>query len=499
MPSWLPASALFTVAGASALVGLAFFLAHRGQWRQSILVVAVAALLLRGYASADLALHQWDERYHALVAKPLIDTPLTPRLYPTPLLSYDHREWTSNYIWMHKPPLALWLQAASLKAFGVQELALRVPSVMISSGAVILTFYLGAMLFTPGVGLLAATFQAFNGFLVDLASGRRVSDHVDTLLIFLFELGILLALKWTRRGSTAAGVVLGAVCGLAYLTKSLPALLMLAVWAAMRRQTAAPLSSLWRELGIASVVAAVIAAPWTIYAALSFPLESGYERAEAWRRVTEVLENHGGPPWAYVAEMPRFFGELIYVPVAIAIWSVVRGRASPQRRALLLWAAIPYVVFSMCATKTPGYVMVAAPALFLVQADVWLWLWRKRQAASQITKRILLGTVMFLLAVLPARQLLEPTGPLEQRDRNPKWARDLRRLTARIGPENAVLFNVQRNIEAMFYTPYVVYPHLPSAAQARSLQQRGFKTYVFSDGSAPLSDLPPDVIVIRPE
>ena len=46
-------------------------------------------------------------------------------------------------------------------------------------------------------------FQTFNGFLVDLASGRRVSDHVDTLLIFLFELGILLALKGTRRSSAA--------------------------------------------------------------------------------------------------------------------------------------------------------------------------------------------------------------------------------------------------------------------------------------------------------
>jgi len=498
MPFWLPASALLTIAGASALFGLAFFLAHREQWRWSILAVALAALWIRGYASADLALHPWDERYHALVAKHLIDTPLTPRLYPTPLLSYDHREWTGNYIWMHKPPLALWLQAASLKTFGVHELALRLPSVVISSAAVVLTFYLGATLFTPGVGLLAATFQTFNGFLVDLASGRRVSDHVDTFLIFLFELGMLLGLKWIPRGSTPTGLILGAVCGLAYLTKSLPALLMLPVWAAMRRQSA-PQSSLWRELGIASAVAAVVAAPWTIYAALAFPIESDYERAEAWRRVTEVLEEHGGPPWTYVAEMPRFFGELIYVPVAIAIWFVLRGRSSPERRALLLWAAIPYAVFSMCATKTPGYVMVAAPALFLVQADVWLWMWQKRQAAPQVTRRILLGALMFLLAVLPARQLLEPTGPLEQRERNPKWARDLRRLTARIGPENAVLFNVRRSIEAMFYTPYVAYPHLPSAAQARSLQQRGFKTYVFSDGSAPLSDLPPDVIVIRPE
>ena len=494
---WLPISALLTVVGALALVGLAYYLAQRKQWGRSILAVAVAALLIRSYASADLALHQWDERYHALVAKNFIQTPLTPRLYPAPLLSYDYKEWTGNYIWMHKPPLALWLQAASMKIFGVHEFALRLPSVLLSTGAVVLTFYIGATLVGPAVGLLAAVFQTFNGFLVELTAGRRVSDHVDVLLIFLFELGILLALT-ARWNSALTGVLLGAACGFGYLTKSLPALLILPVWAAMRWQTA-PRLSLARELGVAGLVAAAIAAPWMLYAEFTFPLESGHERAEAWRRITEVLENHGGPPWRYVAEMPRYFGELIYVPIAVAIWSALRHRIGEGRRALLMWAAIPYVVFSACATKTPGYVMIAAPALFLVQADVWLSLWRKRRAHAQTARRILFAAMLFLLAVLPARHLLEPTGPLEQRERNPKKFRDLRRLTQRIGAENAVVFNVPANIEAMFYTPYVAYPYLPSADQARTLQQRGYKTFVLSDGSAPLSGLPPEVTVIRPE
>ena len=496
---WLPVSALLTVGGALTLVAFAYFLAHRQRWGYAIFAVAVAALCIRAYASADLALHPWDERYHALVAKNLIQAPLTPRLYPIPPLPYDYRTWTSNYIWMHKPPLALWLQAAAMKTFGVHEFALRLPSVLISTAAVVVTFYIGTILTTPAIGLLAAIFQTFNGFSVDLASGRRVSDHVDTLLIFLFELGILLALKGTRLNTTATGIGLGAACGLAYLTKSLPALLMLPVWAAMRQQAAAPLPSLLRELGIAGAVAAIIAAPWTIFTAITFPLESSHERAEAMRRITEVLEGHGGPLWLYVAEMPRFFGELIYVPIAIAIWLVLRSRNSDALRAFLLWAAIPYIVFSACATKAPGYVMTAAPAIFLVQADVWLWLWRKRLSEVQAAKRILFAVLLFALAVLPARQLLEPTGPLEERERNPQWARDLRRLTARIGAEKAVVFNVGQNIEAMFYTPYVAYPHLPDAAQARALQERGYKVYVFSDGSAPLSDLPDDVTVLGPE
>jgi 4-amino-4-deoxy-L-arabinose transferase len=497
MSLWLPTSAVVTILGALALLGLSYFLARRELWRLSILPVALAALLIRGYASADRALHPWDERYHALVAKNFIETPLTPRLYHTPVLPYDYRVWTSNHIWMHKPPLALWLQAASMKTFGVHELAMRLPSVVASTAAVVVTFSIGTVLFTPAVGLLASMLQTFNGFQVDLASGRRVSDHVDTLLILLFELGILVALK-ASRNSAATGVLLGAVCGVAYLTKSLPALLLPVVWAAMRLHTTR-WASLVKELGIAAAVALAIAAPWTIYTSLAFPLESRYEGSYAIRRITEVLEGHGGPPWWYVADMPRFFGELIYAPIAIAIWSAFRKGGSLEERSLLLWAAIPYVVFSACATKAPGYVMVAAPAIFLIQAVIWLSLWRTRQGCAHRAQRAALTLLLVLLAVLPARHLLEPTGPLEAREREPRWVHDLRRLPTLIGPERAVVFNVYRNIEAMFYTPYIVYPHLPSEVQTRALRRRGYRVYVFDAGASPLPDLPLDVTLIRPE
>ncbi len=462
-----------------------------------MVALGLSALLIRGYAAADRSLHPWDERYHALVAKNFIETPLTPRLYHTPVLPYDHRAWTGNYIWMHKPPLALWLQAASMKMFGVHEFALRLPSVLVSTAAVLVTCSIGTMLFTPAVGLLAGVFQTFNAFLVDLASGRRVSDHVDTLLIFLFELAILVSLKAARRNSIATGVILGVACGAAYLTKSFPALLILPVWAVMRF-TSATWRTVAREVGTAGIVAAAIAAPWSVYTAVTFPVESSHEQGEALRRITQVLENQGGPFWKYVADMPRYFGELVYVPVAIALWSVFRDR-NDVRRSLLLWVGIPYAAFSVCATKAPGYVMIAAPALFLLQADVWFSLWRTRQTSIRRVNRVLLTALLFLLAVLPARSLLGPTGPLERRERNPAWAQQLRQLNTQIGDRKAVIFNVRENIEAMFYTPYVVYEFVPTTGQVRDLRADGYQVYVFDDGSSPPQALPPDVPVIRPE
>ena len=73
-------------------------------------------------------LHLWDEQFHALVAKNLMADPLTPTLYRRPAIDYDFADWTKNHIWLHKPPLALWAMAASMRAFGVDAVAMRLPS-----------------------------------------------------------------------------------------------------------------------------------------------------------------------------------------------------------------------------------------------------------------------------------------------------------------------------------------------------------------------------------
>jgi 4-amino-4-deoxy-L-arabinose transferase-like glycosyltransferase len=328
------------------------------------------------------------------------------------------------------------------------------------------------------VGLVGAAFHAFNGFLVDLASGRRASDHVDTLLVLIVEAGMLATLITEKRRPRCAGVALGVACGLAYLTKSLPGLLLLPIWAVIRSQYL-PRAALLRDVAIAGSVALVIALPWTVYSATAFPQEWQHESLYAWRHVTEVLENQGGPPWQYVADMPRFFGELVYVPLAIAIASVFKGTAAPARRAMLLWIAVPYLLFSMMATKMPAYVMLTAPALFLVQAEFWLWLQSWRAAERGFWRKAVLTAAVIVLALFPARHLLSPTGPLEKRERDPQWTRDLRDLNQIIGDGKAVVFNVPAPIEAMFYTPYVVYKHMPTSEQVETLQARGYRIYVY--------------------
>lgn len=480
---WLPATSFLVTLGAFAMIFAAYLLALRKRWVAGALAVAGAALLMRAYAASDLALHPWDERYHALVAKHLIEQPLVPTLYADPLLPYDYRDWNSNHVWLHKPPLTLWLQAASMRVFGIAEIPMRLPSVLFATASVLVTFGIGCVLFSPRAGLVAATFQAFNGLLVDLGAGRRLSDHVDTLLIFVMELGIFATLVTDRRRPRFAGVVLGAACGLACLTKSLPGLLILPIWMVIRLQSS-PRTPLLRDLSVAGFVTALVALPWTIYAMSAFPLEWRHESSYTWRHMTHVVESQGGPPWWYLADMPREFGELVFVPLAFALVSVLKGTASPARRAMLSWVAVPYLLFSAMATKMPAYVMLAAPALFLIQADFWLALQQWRVAERRSWRKALLVVASVVFALLPARHLLSPTGPLEERERDPEWARDLRELNMLVGAGKAAIFNNPRPIEAMFYTPYVVYKHLPDRQQIDALRNRGYEVYVY-EGRTP--------------
>ena len=130
---WLPPGAIAVMFAAAVLFWISYRLAPAIVFTRAALTIALAAVLIRAYAGADLALHPWDERYHALVAKNLIANPLVPTLRLDPVLDYDFRNWESNHVWLHKPPLALWMQAASMRVFGVSEWPMRFPSLLVST------------------------------------------------------------------------------------------------------------------------------------------------------------------------------------------------------------------------------------------------------------------------------------------------------------------------------------------------------------------------------
>ncbi|HEY6321231.1 MAG TPA: glycosyltransferase family 39 protein [Thermoanaerobaculia bacterium] len=534
---------LAALAAAGLLFGYAWRAWRRGRPEAAAAAIVAAGLVLRMYAGCDLFLHTWDERYHALVAKHLVEHPLVPALYDHPVLPYDYRDWRSNHVWLHKPPLALWLMAAGMRLLGPDEIAMRLPSLLLSALAILLTYVIGSHLGGRRVGLPAAAFQAVNGYLLQLPGGRVAVDHVDNALIFFVELAILgavLQVRGWRRGpatelgtepGTAGGtggwpafllatLAIGAVCGLAVLTKWLPGLLPIPVWLALawRRQ---PPRRLAAGLLAMTAACAAVALPWQLYTRAAFPLEARWESAYNLHHLAVPIEGLGGSPLYYLAKMPRFFGELIYLPLGWFLVSLVypawrRSRRSlPSRRAgtpqpggeaapeggqalellpVAVWLLLPLVAFSLAATKLGGYIMIAAPALFIVEASFWLWLWDRRprrggardaRDARRVAAAALRWAALVLLPLLPLRYTVERMKIRPSYDRTPPWVRALRELPAQLGPGPVVLFHLDRPLEAMFYTPYIAYEGVPTPAQARHLLAAGYRVVVLDAAAAP--------------
>ena len=284
----------------------------------ALFLLLLSGLLLRFYLSADFQLHEWDERYHALVAKNMIESPFKPMLYKNPVLPYNYQNWIENHVWLHKQPLPFWFMAASLLLFGINEIALRIPSIMLSTIIILLIFHVAKYLFNRRVAFISAFLISINGLIIELAAGKVATDHVDIFFLFFVLLSIFFTVKFIQTKKIIFNLLIGVSVGLAILSKWLPALVVFPVYLAFiidsRKFT---FKEIIRNLFISIITCIVVFLPWQIYIANAFPLEAISERNFNYRHITEVLENHSHPLFYYFNNIRIIYGELIYIP---CIW-----------------------------------------------------------------------------------------------------------------------------------------------------------------------------------
>src|SRR5439155_1761778 len=147
---------------AAALCAIAAF-RLRGRPRMAAWLAALSGTVIALAMSMDDFLHAWDERYHAVVPRHPVLHPLVPTLYeqtPLPMAPV----WGSGHVWIHKPPLPLWLMAGTLRVLGTCELAIRLPSVLLLALCAYATARIGERLLDERAGLLgAAPWQIYLG------------------------------------------------------------------------------------------------------------------------------------------------------------------------------------------------------------------------------------------------------------------------------------------------------------------------------------------------
>lgn len=463
----------------------------RRNYTLALSLIILGGLLLRIFVASDPFLHEWDERYHALVAKNLMSFPFKPMLYENPVLPYDYRHWAGNHIWVHKQPLPLWCMAISLKCFGINEFALRLPSILLSTLAIYLTYRIGLYFLNHKLALLAAFLHAIHGLSIELTGGRVATDHFDLFFMFFIELSVFLSIIQVKENyqpliSSLIGIALGA----AILTKWLPALIVLPVWVLLRLHESVALKKILQHLMIIIGWAIIVAVPWQLYIFSKFPQEASWEYDFNVKHLTTALDGHGQPWYYHLDRLRIIFGELIYLPL---LWLVLKSWRLYQKRnfkllALLLWIWIPILFFSIAKTKMQAYTIFIAPAMFILTAFFWYYLNFYREKIFR-NSNYLGWLVASLFIVLPIRYAFERVKPFQQIERGPSWVQLLKSLDSKIDTSNAILFNTTRPIESMFYTELVAaYPQIPERAIIIELLGQGYDLYILKkDRILPLS------------
>ncbi len=468
---------IFTVIICLAGYTFAFLQYNRNRLIFALILLMICGFLLRIYAASDLYLHAWDERYHALVAKNLIDHPFKPMLYENPLLPYNYKQWAANHIWVHKQPVPLWTMALSMSIFGINEIALRLPSVLFTTLGIAITFYIAKYLFNKRVAIIAAFLYSIHGLIIELTAGRIATDHIDIFFLFFVQLAVLLSIRFIQTKNSLYNILCGLSIGMAILSKWLPALIVLPLWWLLILDSKK--FSLKEQLVnflLLCLIIIIVSVPWQLYIYAVFPLEAGWESSFNRKHIFEPLEGNGQPFYYHFDQIRMIYGELIYLPL---IWFFYKSLKRPQnyrRLMLFTWFVIPAIFFSLVQTKMKAYTLFTAPAIFIITAYFWDYLYRYR---NQIRFKYITYIVLILLIFLPVRYSIERIKPFSQRERNPAWAQELKELSKQLDDgANSVIFNSKYPIETMFYTRAVAYNKVPDREKLDELKRKGYRIYI---------------------
>jgi 4-amino-4-deoxy-L-arabinose transferase-like glycosyltransferase len=331
-----------------------------------------------------------DEPRYAQVAREM----LARHDWITPVL-YGHT-------WLEKPILLYWGEMLSYCAFGVSDMAARVPSAVAATLLVFGTF--AAVRRIRHDARLDAALMVGSGVLI-LGFARAAAT--DMLLAAPFALSLLAWFCWYQlayepiddspRSGRVFLILFYALNALAALAKgpiapALAALIVIAFCAAQRNPRA-----LLRTLDPVAIAAFfVIAAPWYVLVQIHTPeFFRVFFMQHNLARFGSNLYRHKQPFWYYipvalVGTLPwtvwllhglsdawkALRSQLRQAPAA-GVAAVAANTSLPDAPMvptftfeifLATWALVPIVFFSLSHSKLPGYILPSVPALLILGA-----------------------------------------------------------------------------------------------------------------------------------
>lgn len=358
----------------------------------------LAAVLIFGLNLGGVALRDWDEGIVAQVSREIWGGKLN-WLYPT----------IDSVPYLNKPPLVHWLIGLCFAIGGVSELTARLIPAMLTAASVPLLYAIARELF-PRRSIAIFSALVYLTLLPVVRHGRLAMLDGAVLCFLLGAMWCLLRSRRDLRYALGAGIGFGLIC----LTKGVMLGLLLGaigclflVWDTPRLLTS---GYLWGGLAIGTLpVAGWYFAQWLHYGQdfININLVS-----ESFRRISEPVSNHKGPPWYYILEIleSAWPWQLFYLQ---GLRLTLENRNFPGPKLVLVWTGVYLLAISVMNTKLPWYVLPIYPAFALAVgsylAEVWEQMWlpeeREKDEAEEHFDAISLlphPAILGLLAVVAA-------------------------------------------------------------------------------------------------
>jgi 4-amino-4-deoxy-L-arabinose transferase-like glycosyltransferase len=293
-------------------------------------------------------------------------------------------DWVTPHLndarYLDKPPVFFWAVAVSLRIFGVNERAARLPSALAAIATLGLVVWFARRRFGEEAAWLAGPILALSPLYLVFA--RLV---IFDMLLLLFTVAAIIALYETLEGEGPRNlwtVAAFAAAGLGTITKGPVALvvplLVAVVWAFVRRKPAI----LGRIRWLAGfIVYLAVIAPWLLLVESRNP---GFLRyavlGENLARMAANPYDTARPFHFYLKViLPGLFPWVVLCAVSgvRALTRRLRGEktlpwtADPERiaaRYVAVWLGVLFLFFSLIASKRPSYILPCAVPVALLAA-----------------------------------------------------------------------------------------------------------------------------------
>jgi 4-amino-4-deoxy-L-arabinose transferase-like glycosyltransferase len=334
-----------------------------------------------------------------------------------------------------KLPGAFWIQALSVRVFGVHEWALILPQVVEGTLTVLVIYRVAHRLAGPVVGILSAVILVVSPATVTLDRG----NISDTLMVLLLVLGADATVTAVRTGRWRNILFTGVWVGLAFQAKMVEAWLILPA-VALVYFAAAPGD--WRRrilrLGAMGLVTVVVSLSWmtlvTLTPASGRPYVDGSHDNSLYEQVfvyngfgrldqaspnqlltqTTGIELPVQPPaaWNRLLTGPygRDVGWLLPASLITMIAGLIARRRKPRsdlfRASFVLWGTwliVLAVVFSISSTINAYYTAAMSPPIAGLLGTGFVVAWQRRQtvAARVTVAGVVLVTTGYVAWLLP--------------------------------------------------------------------------------------------------